>query len=380
MKLLAVFGTRPEAIKMAAVIQAFIRHPVFKIKICVTAQHRKMLDQVLSFFAIKPDYDLDIMSADQTLANVTRAVIAGLDEIYNQDKPDWVLVQGDTNTTFAASLAAFYHKIPVAHIEAGLRTHHIYSPWPEEINRQLTSRIAALHFAPTQAAQQNLMKEGIAEAKTLVTGNTVIDTLLTTADYLKSNLPMNAAMAKQFPFINPQKKLILVTSHRRENFGNMLQQIMQALLQLSTREDVQIVYPVHLNPNILKPVTQLLSGKENIFLLQPLDYLPFIYLMMQSYLILTDSGGIQEEAPSLGKPVLVARASTERQEGINAGTAKLIGTDTTAMIKNIEELLDNAEIYGIMSTASNPYGDGKAAQRIMERFQHECFPTPTPTL
>lgn len=378
MKLLAVFGTRPEAIKMAAVIQAFIRHPVFKIKICVTAQHRKMLDQVLSFFSIKPDYDLDIMSFDQTLSSITRAVINGLDDIYRQDKPDWVLVQGDTNTTFAASLAAFYHKIPVAHIEAGLRTHHIYSPWPEEMNRQLTSRIAALHFAPTLSAQQNLVNEGIAFTKTLVTGNTVIDTLLTTTHYLKSNQQINANVAQQFPFINHQKKLILVTSHRRENFGSMLQEVMQALLQLSTREDVQIVYPVHLNPNILKPVTTMLSGKPNIFLLEPLDYLPFVYLMMQSYLILTDSGGIQEEAPSLGKPVLVARASTERQEGINAGTAKLIGTNTAEMIKNIEELLDKTEIYGIMSTASNPYGDGKAAQRILERFQHECFPTPNP--
>lgn len=372
MKLLTVFGTRPEAIKMASVIEAFAKNPQFKIKVCVTAQHRKMLDQVLDFFAIKPDYDLNIMANNQTLSHVTRAVLAGLDDIYHEVKPDWVLVQGDTNTTFAAALTAYYHKIPVGHIEAGLRTRHIYSPWPEEINRQLTSRIARLHFAPTYGAQQNLIAEGISKEQTIITGNTVIDTLLKTSALLTNNTDLHSQIAKQFAFLNPNKKLILFTSHRRENFGNLLKQILQALVDIAKRDDVEIVYPVHLNPNISQPVNKLLNNKPNIHLLEPQEYLPFVFLMMKSYMILTDSGGIQEEAPSLGKPVLIARDTTERNEGIEAGTAKLIGTKTKEIKRNIETLLESQEMYLKMSMSINPYGDGKAAARIVERLQHEC--------
>ena len=371
MKVLVVFGTRPEAIKMAPVIKAFAQHSAFKTKICVTAQHRSMLDQVLSLYHITPDYDLDIMTANQSLANVVYRVMNGLDEVFTQFQPDWVFVQGDTNTTFAASLAAYYKKISVAHVEAGLRTHHIYSPWPEEINRQLTSRIANLHFAPTPLAKKNLLEENVAEEKISVTGNTVIDALLETVELIKSNQAISSSMHRQFPFLDEKRQLILVTSHRRENFGAGLEQLCHALLSLSSREDVQIVYPVHLNPNIAGPVNQLLANKKNIHLLAPQDYLPFVYLMIKSYLIITDSGGIQEEAPSLGKPVLVARDTTERPEGISAGTAKLVGTNTSAIIQSVEELLDDNEKYKKMSMASNPYGDGKAAYRILERLQNE---------
>lgn len=371
MKLLAVFGTRPEAIKMAPVIKAFSSMPCFEIKLCVTAQHRKMLDQVLKLYNLNPHYDLNIMKTQQTLTGITQRTIRGLEKVFSQFKPDWVLVQGDTNTTFAASLAAFYNKISVGHIEAGLRTHQIYSPWPEEINRQLTSRIAKLHFAPTAQAGKNLLLEGINEKNIVVTGNTVIDALLETVSFIKVNPKIEIKLKKHFTFIDDQKKLILVTSHRRENFGEGLQQVCQSLLHLAKRNDVQIVYPVHLNPNIHDPVNKLLSNQANIFLLKPQDYLPFVYLMMKSYLILTDSGGIQEEAPTLGKPVLVAREKTERPEGIEAGTAKLVGTEASIIIKNIEELLNKSKLYEIMSTASNPYGDGKAAQRIVERLQHE---------
>ena len=371
MKVLVVFGTRPEAIKMAPVIKAFAQHSAFKTKICVTAQHRSMLDQVLSLYHITPDYDLDIMTANQSLANVVYRVMNGLDEVFTQFQPDWVFVQGDTSTTFAASLAAYYKKISVAHVEAGLRTHHIYSPWPEEINRQLTSRIANLHFAPTPLAKKNLLEENVAEEKISVTGNTVIDALLETVELIKSNQAISSSMHRQFPFLDEKRQLILVTSHRRENFGAGLEQLCHALLSLSSREDVQIVYPVHLNPNIAGPVNQLLANKKNIHLLAPQDYLPFVYLMIKSYLIITDSGGIQEEAPSLGKPVLVARDTTERPEGISAGTAKLVGTNTSAIIQSVEELLDDNEKYKKMSMASNPYGDGKAAYRILERLQNE---------
>ncbi|HLB42242.1 MAG TPA: UDP-N-acetylglucosamine 2-epimerase (non-hydrolyzing) [Gammaproteobacteria bacterium] len=372
MKILVVFGTRPEAIKMAPVIKKLSNYSSFNTKICVTAQHRSMLDQVLSLYNIFPHYDLNIMSANQSLTNIIYHVMNGLEDVFVRFKPDWVLVQGDTNTTFAASLAAFYKKIYVGHIEAGLRTHQIYSPWPEEVNRQLTSRIANLHFAPTIAAQRNLVLEGVIEEKIIVTGNTVIDALMETVNYIASDIEITFKMNKQFPFLEDSRKLILVTSHRRENFGEGLQQICHALLNLSLRGDVQIVYPVHLNPNIQEPVSKLLSGRKNIYLLEPQDYLPFVYLMMKSYLILTDSGGIQEEAPSLGKPVLVVRDTTERPEGIKAGTAKLVGTDAFTIINKVEELLDDNELYETMSTAINPYGDGKAAQRIVERLQYEC--------
>lgn len=356
---------------MAPVIKTFVRHPVFEVKICVTAQHRSMLDQVLSLYNISPDYDLNIMSKNQSLTNILYHVMNGLETILDQFKPNWILVQGDTSTTFAASLAAFYKKIFVAHVEAGLRTRHLYSPWPEEINRQLTSRIANLHFAPTLLAKKNLMEEGVSEEKILVTGNTVIDALLETVAHINSNQEITENLSKQFSFLDARRKLILVTSHRRENFGEGLKQFCEALLELANRNDVQILYPVHLNPNVSEPVKKMLANKKNIYLLPPQDYLPFVYLMMKSYLILTDSGGIQEEAPSLGKPVLVARDTTERPEGITAGTAKLVGIQTNEIINHIEDLLDNDSSYKKMSTAANPYGDGKAAQRIVERFQHE---------
>ncbi len=370
-KVLAVFGTRPEAIKMAPVVKAFAAHADFETQICVTAQHRSMLDQVLSLYKIIPDYDLNIMTNNQSLSSILSHVINGLESILIQFKPDVVLVQGDTSTTFAASLAAFYKKIPVAHIEAGLRTHHIYSPWPEEMNRQLTTRIAQLHFAPTIIAKDNLLQEGVTEEKISITGNTVIDALLETVNYIQSQPAILLAMQQQFPFLEDHRKLILVTSHRRENFEEGLQQICHALRHLAQRDDVQIVYPVHLNPHILQPVNQLLAHEENIYLLTPQDYLPFVYLMMKSYLILTDSGGIQEEAPSLGKPVLVVRDTTERPEGISAGTTKLVGKVALSIIQEVEELLTNKNSYEKMSMASNPYGDGKAASRIVERLQHE---------
>jgi UDP-N-acetylglucosamine 2-epimerase (non-hydrolysing) len=370
-KILTVFGTRPEAIKMAPVIKAFSHHDSFDIKVCVTAQHRSMLDQVLSLHDIKPDFDLNIMSENQTLSGITEMTMAGLTKVFHQFDANWVIVQGDTNTTFAASLSAFYKKILVAHVEAGLRTNDMYSPWPEEINRQLTSRIATLHFPPTAGAQKNLLAEGIPEHKTLVTGNTVIDALLDTVALLKNNLALQKSHAEMFSFLDPKKKLLLLTSHRRENFGASLQQICRAILRLAKRDDVQIVYPVHLNPNISETVHKLLGNKQNIYLLSPQDYLPFVYLMMSSYLILTDSGGIQEEAPTLGKPVLVVRNTTERPEGIDAGTAKLIGTDEQDIVENIEEFLDNKVSYELMCNAANPYGDGQASKRIVERLLHE---------
>jgi len=371
MKVLAVFGTRPEAIKMAPVIKSMINVPAFETKICVTGQHRSMLDQVLSFYHIVPDYDLNIMASNQTLTSITNHAMQGLERVFATFHPDWVLVQGDTSTTFAASLAAFYKQISVAHIEAGLRTRNLYSPWPEEINRQLTTRIASLHFAPTEEAKQNLLAESVTPDNILVTGNTVIDALLETVKYIETHPEVARRMQSQFPFLDDKRKLILITSHRRENFGAGLQHVCEALLQLAERDDVQIIYPVHLNPNVAGPVNQLLMNKENIYLIEPQEYLAFVYLMMKAYVILTDSGGVQEEAPSLGKPVLVARDTTERPEGIKAGTAKLIGTDTQTIVNDVEELLSGGELYRSMSTAVNPYGDGKAAQRIVERLQRE---------
>lgn len=372
MKVLAVFGTRPEAIKISPVIKVLSQSNRFETKLCVTAQHRKMLDQVLSLFNLSPHYDLNIMAINQSLVSITQAIMDGLEKIFAIDKPDWVLVQGDTNTTFAASLTAFYHKISVAHIEAGLRTHHIYSPWPEEINRQLTSRIANLHFAPTALAHQNLVAEGISAEKIEITGNTVIDALFETVNHINTHPLVAKKLEQHFQFLDKNKKMVLVTSHRRENFGDALQQVCRALLYLSKRDDIQIVYSVHLNPNIREPVNSILANRKNIHLLDPQDYLQFVYLMMRSYLILTDSGGIQEEAPSLGKPVLVVRNTTERPEGIKAGTAKLVAADEAAIVANVSDLLDKSQKYESMSNASNPYGDGKAAQRIAERLENEC--------
>lgn len=371
MKVLFVFGTRPEAIKMAPVIKVFQADADFEVEVCVTGQHRSMLNQVLSIFNIKPDYDLNIMTEEQTLTDITCFVLQKLQPILINSKPDWVLVHGDTTTTFATSLAAYYQKIAVAHIEAGLRTYNMYSPWPEEINRQLTGRVAKLHFAPTEAAQANLLAESISAKNIHVTGNTVIDALLQALAYIKANSDIANRLAKQFDFINPTKKLILVTCHRRENFGGGIEQVCEALLELAETQDVQIIYPVHLNPNIKEPAYRILNEQENIYLIEPQNYLAFVYLMDRAHLILTDSGGVQEEAPSLGKPILVARENTERSEAIQAGTARLVGTNKQNIVNGVKELLEQPRVYRQMAQAKNPYGDGRSAYRILEIIKSE---------
>ncbi|WP_305908428.1 UDP-N-acetylglucosamine 2-epimerase (non-hydrolyzing) [Methylomarinum sp. Ch1-1] len=364
-RILIVFGTRPEAIKMAPLIKAFQQDDRFDCRVCVTAQHRSMLDQVLELFAIRPEYDLDIMRQNQGLTGITCAILTGLEPILADFKPDRILVHGDTSTTFAATLAAYYQKIPVAHVEAGLRTDNIYSPWPEEANRKLTGALADLHFAPTTTAKDNLLRENVPAHRIVVTGNTVIDALYQVRDKIAQDVDLSAQLAEQFPFLQPDKKIILVTGHRRESFGAGFEQICQALQALAARDDVQIVYPVHLNPHVREPVQRILSTIDNIHLIDPLDYLPFVYLMSVADIILTDSGGVQEEAPSLGKPVLVMRDTTERPEAVVAGTVKLVGADRLAIVENVIELLDDREAYNSMSFAHNPYGDGKASQRII---------------
>lgn len=363
-----VIGTRPEAIKMAPVIRALNalkeQGQELDVRVCVTAQHRQMLDQVLALFKIIPSYDLDIMRSGQDLTDVTVRVLTGLRDVLRDFKPEVVVVHGDTTTTFAASLAAYYERIPVAHVEAGLRTGNIYSPWPEEMNRRLTGGIAALHFAPTENAMHNLIREGV-EANTIyVTGNTVVDALLHVASGLDCDAELLRKYDEQFAYLDPSKRLVLVTGHRRENFGEGFESICCALKVLSARHDVEIVYPVHLNPNVQAPVQRILANESSIHLIPPLDYLPFVYLMKRAYLVLTDSGGIQEEAPSLGKPVLVMRDTTERPEGVMAGTVKLVGTDERLIVTEVSALLDDSALYQRMSTASNPYGDGHAAERI----------------
>jgi UDP-N-acetylglucosamine 2-epimerase (non-hydrolysing) len=361
-KIFFIFGTRPEAIKMASVIKEFQKHnTIFDVKICVTAQHREMLDQILNLFEIKPDFDLNIMKPNQDLYDITSNVLLSLKSIFKKEKPDLIFVQGDTTTTFAASLAAFYQKIPVAHIEAGLRTDNIYSPFPEEINRQLTSRIASYHFAPTITAKNNLLREGISENKIFVTGNTVIDALLFVAKKIRNKkIIIDGYEIKE-------RKFILVTGHRRENFGEGFLNICQALREIAvSNPEIDIVYPVHLNPNVQKPVYKILNGIPNIYLIKPLDYEKFVYLMSKCFFILTDSGGIQEEAPSLGKPVLVMRDTTERPEAVKAGTAKLVGANKTRIVKGVQELINNKKEYERMSKAHNPYGDGKASKLILE--------------
>ena len=366
-KLLIVFGTRPEAIKMAPLVLNFRERVLagekLDVRICVTAQHRQMLDQVLRLFDITPDYDLDIMRAGQDLTDVTTRVLNGMRDVLRDFRPDMVLVHGDTTTTFAASLAAYYEKIPVGHVEAGLRTGNIYSPWPEEMNRRLTGAIANLHFAPTENARENLLHEGVAERAISVTGNTVIDALLHVVNLIESNVELKGRLDEQFGYLDQTKRLILVTGHRRENFGEAFENICHSLKALSERGDVEIIYPVHLNPNVQAPVNRILAGVTSIYLTEPLDYLPFVYLMNRAYLILTDSGGIQEEAPSLGKPVLVMRDATERPEAVEAGTVKLVGTDER-IINEASRLLDDPVEYARMSRAHNPYGDGNAAERI----------------
>lgn len=366
MKVLSVFGTRPEAIKMAPIIEHLKLSPNIECKVCVTAQHRTMLDQVLSLFDIIPDYDLDLMKPGQSLSDITANVLLDLNHVLLNVQPDIVLVHGDTTTTFAASLAAFYAKIPIGHIEAGLRTGNRYSPWPEEINRHLTSSLSNIHFAPTQQARNNLLAENIPDKLIYVTGNTVIDALFKTVERINTNKFLNQSLAEQFSYIDKSKHLILVTGHRRENFGKPFENICHALKQLSDRRDLQIVYPVHLNPNVQEPVNRILSGIDNIHLIQPLEYLPFVYLMMQAYFVITDSGGIQEEAPSLGKPVLVMRDTTERSEAIEAGTVKLVGTDPASIVSESSLLLDDKIAYSSMSLALNPFGDGNASQRIVQ--------------
>lgn len=352
---------------MAPVIKELARFPeTVTSKVCVTAQHRQMLDQVLNLFNIHADYDLGIMKPGQDLFDITCNVLHGLKQILAIEKPDIVLVHGDTTTTMAASLAAYYAKIPVGHIEAGLRTGNVYSPWPEEMNRRLTGAIATIHFAPTEKARRNLLAEGVVEEWIHVTGNTVIDALLQVVALIDQNTDLQQRIASCFPFLDPSKKLILVTGHRRENFGEGFENICNALKQLGERDDVQIVYPVHLNPNVQEPVQRILSDCPRIQLIEPLDYLPFVYLMSRSYLIITDSGGVQEEAPSLGKPVLVMRDTTERPEAVEAGTVKLVGTDVQTIISEAVRLLGDESAYQAMSMAHNPYGDGRACERIQQ--------------
>jgi len=367
LKTLCVFGTRPEAIKMAPLALQLAADNRFDAKVCVTGQHREMLDQVLELFELKPDYDLNIMKPGQDLTDVTAGILTGLKSVLAEFKPDIVLVHGDTATTFAASLAAYYQQIAVAHVEAGLRTGNIYSPWPEEGNRKLTGALATLHFAPTATSKQNLLKEGVPESAISVTGNTVIDALLDVVNKLETNEALKQQFSDQFSFLHSDKKLILVTGHRRESFGGGFERICQALVDTArAHPDVEVLYPVHLNPNVREPVNRLLQGINNVHLIEPLDYLPFVYLMNRAHIILTDSGGIQEEAPSLGKPVLVMRDTTERPEAVDAGTVKLVGTEIGAICDNLNALLTNEEAYIAMSRAHNPYGDGRACKHIRE--------------
>jgi UDP-N-acetylglucosamine 2-epimerase (non-hydrolysing) len=365
-RVLIVFGTRPEAIKMAPIVKAFQANRKIDVRVCVTGQHREMLDQVLNLFEIEPEYDLNIMKPGQDLTDVTTAILQGLRPVFADFKPDRILVHGDTATSFAATLAAYYHRIAVGHVEAGLRTGNIYSPWPEEGMRRLTGGIADQHYTPTISSLKNLIMENIAPETIFVTGNSVIDALIEVSHRIDKNVGMKAELASRFPFLDKSKKLILVTGHRRENHGDGFERICKALAVLALRDDVQIVYPVHLNPNVQEPVNRNLKGLDNVHLIEPQDYLPFVYLMKQSYLILTDSGGIQEEAPTLGKPVLCMRDTTERPAAVKAGTVRLVGTCDETIVAETVRLLDDELAYQVMSHANNPYGDGKTSQRIVE--------------
>ncbi|HGJ5859739.1 MAG TPA: non-hydrolyzing UDP-N-acetylglucosamine 2-epimerase [Arsenophonus nasoniae] len=370
MKVLTVFGTRPEAIKMAPLVHALTNDKAFESKVCVTAQHREMLDQVLHLFEIIPDYDLDIMTPGQDLTDITCRILEGMKPVLLSFKPDVVLVHGDTATTMATSLAAFYQRILVGHVEAGLRTGNLYSPWPEEANRKIASHLAMYHFAPTEYSRRNLQRESIPDHRIYVTGNTVIDALFWVRNKMMNDATIRASLAAQYPFLDQNKKMLLVTGHRRESFGSGFERICHALAEIArSHTDVQVVYPVHLNPNVSEPVQRILQGINNIILIDPQDYLPFIYLMNNAYLILTDSGGIQEEAPALGKPVLVMRDTTERPEAIEAGTVRLVGTQTEKIVQVVTQLLTNDDAYQKMSRAHNPYGDGKACLRILEALK-----------
>ena len=369
-KLLIVFGTRPEALKCFPVARAALEHPGFSTEICVSAQHRAMVDQVIALTGMPVHYDLDVMSPGQTLFDVTNKVLKGMEDVLERSKPDIVMVQGDTTTAMTAALAAFYKRIPVAHIEAGLRSHNIESPFPEELNRRIVGDIATWHFAPTPEARDNLLREGKDPARVFVTGNTVIDTLLHFSTAMDADDSLTATASALLPRLDPERKLILVTGHRRENFDGGIDRICEALRVLAARPDVQIIYPVHPNPNVKNVVLGQLGNVPNIHLIEPQDYLPFLYLQKHSYLVLTDSGGVQEEAPSLGKPVLVMRENTERPEGVAAGNARLVGTDVERITSNANSLLDDPAAYRGMAERHNPYGDGHAAVRIIEELSH----------
>lgn len=380
-KVMLVFGTRPEAIKMAPLVKEFQKHQAeFKTIVCVTGQHREMLDQVLNIFDITPDYDLNIMKQGQDLYDVTARVLTGMRDALKEAQPDVVLVHGDTTTSTAAAISAFYQQIPVGHVEAGLRTHNIYSPWPEEMNRQITGRIATFDFAPTPLSRQNLLDEGISEDKITVTGNTVIDALFWVVDKIKSTPELNAELARQLLDagydVSRNKPLVLITGHRRENFGNGFISMCQAIKTLTEKyPDVDFIYPMHLNPNVRKPIHEVfgenLNNLGNMFFIEPLEYMSFVYLMEKSTIVLTDSGGIQEEAPGLGKPVLVMRDTTERPEALSAGTVRLVGTDFDKIVGEVSALLDDPKHYAEMSQAVNPYGDGHACERIVATFASE---------
>ena len=377
-----VFGTRPEAIKMAPLVKELEKYPDdFKTVVCVTGQHREMLDQVLEIFDIHPDYDLNIMKQGQDLYEVTAKVLLGMRDVFREIRPDIVLVHGDTTTSTAAALAAFYQQIPVGHVEAGLRTHNIYSPWPEEMNRQITGRIAAYDFCPTMLSKSNLLVEGVDETKITVTGNTVIDALYWVVRKIKSDKTLDSRLENElrtFGYdvtrLQKGKRLVLITGHRRENFGDGFLHICRAIQALNRKyPDVDFVYPMHLNPNVRRPIHEVfgkdLNHSDNMFFIEPLEYLSFVYLMEKSHIVLTDSGGIQEEAPGLGKPVLVMRDTTERPEALDAGTVKLVGTDYNKIVTEVSALLDDTESYDLMSKAVNPYGDGKACERIVEALR-----------
>jgi len=362
-KILLIFGTRPEAIKLCPVIRSLREHPShFQVKVCVTAQHREMLDQVLEAFAVRPDHDLDLMLPGQTLFQSTSRILAGLERVLAADRPGMVIVQGDTTTTFCGALAAFYLHIPVAHVEAGLRTGDLRQPFPEEMNRVLTSHLANLHFAATEKAAENLRREGVAPCSITVTGNTGIDAVL----YVRGGLEQGTLRGRDWAELDPSKKLIVVTAHRRESFGSGFERICRALAEIANRPDVQVVYPVHPNPNVQGPVQRYLAGHPNIRLVEPMSYVPFVDLMRRAYLLITDSGGIQEEGPSLGKPILVLREKTERPEAVQAGTVKLVGTEEATIVSEATRLIEDRDAYDEMARVHNPYGDGKASPRIAE--------------
>lgn len=378
MKLLIVFGTRPEAIKMAPIVKILKEDSTFETKLCVTAQHRQMLDQVLDIFSLRPDFDLNLMKPGQDLSDITNNILIGMRDVYRQWMPDMILVHGDTTTTLATSLSAYYAKVRIGHVEAGLRTFNKYSPWPEEMNRRITGTLADIHFAPTEKAKINLLHEGIDPKIIYITGNTVIDALFDVIDRVRRDETLRSHCVERFNFIDSTKRMVLVTGHRRENFGVGFENICLALAEIACRSDVQIVYPVHLNPNVQEPVRRILFGVPNVILLEPQDYLPFVYLMDRCTLLISDSGGVQEEAPALGKPVLVTRNTSERPEAIDAGTARLVGTDTKLIISETYRLLDDSLAYQSMSRAHNPYGDGLAARRIRDILKSYIVRDPCP--